>query len=65
MINTHPSDQLGEIMGKVLCFVGLHSWQQRRNLEVGGSGGDYEVCNRCGKEKAGYDKPPSTGVARG
>ena len=65
MISTHPSNQLGEIMSRILCFFGLHTWQHRHNPEVGGSGGVYEVCSRCGKEKAGYGKPPSTGVARG
>lgn len=50
-------------MGSILCFFGLHVWQLRHNREVGGSGGDYEVCNRCGTEKAAYGKPPSTGPA--
>jgi hypothetical protein len=52
-------------MNRVLCMVGLHSWRHRHNPEVGGSGGDFEVCNRCRKEKPGYGKPPSSGVVRG
>jgi len=52
-------------MGRVLCLIGMHSWQQRHNPELGGSGGNFEVCNRCGKEKAGYGKPPSSGFPGG
>ncbi len=55
----------GEVMGKILCLVGLHSWQHGHNPEVGGPGGDYEVCSRCGKEKKVYGKPPPTGVGGG
>jgi len=52
-------------MGKILCLVGLHSWQHGHNPEVGGPGGDFEVCSRCGKEKKVYGKPPPTGVGGG
>lgn len=48
-------------MGKILCLLGAHSWQKRHNPEVGGTGGDFEVCSRCGKEKTAYGTPPSTG----
>ena len=52
-------------MGSLLCLLGRHAWQRKQNPEVGGAGGAYDQCNRCGKEKAGYGKPPATGVARG
>ena len=52
-------------MGKILCLLGAHSWHQRHNPEASGAGGDFQACKRCGKEKSGYGKPPSTGVVRG
>jgi hypothetical protein len=42
----------------------MHAWRRGHNPDVGGAGGDFEICDRCKKEKAGYGKPPSTGVAR-
>lgn len=52
-------------MGRVLCFIGVHSWQRQHNPEASGPGADFQTCSRCGKEKADYGKPPSSGVARG
>jgi hypothetical protein len=52
-------------MRRLLCRVGRHEWRHERNPEMGGPGADFERCARCGKERPGYGKPPSTGVARG
>jgi hypothetical protein len=52
-------------MGRLLCRVGRHAWKHERNPEMSGEGADFERCTRCGKERIGYGKPPSTGVARG
>ena len=51
-------------MASLLCRIGMHHWESKQNLEVDGPGGDYQLCSRCGKEKAGYGKPPASGVAR-
>jgi hypothetical protein len=50
-------------MGRLLCLIGLHAWQRGHNPEVGGAGGDFEVCARCKKEKSVYG-PPTRGVIR-
>lgn len=52
-------------MGRWLCLVGRHDWKHQRNPEVSGPAAEYDSCGRCGKERAGYDKPPPSGVARG
>jgi len=44
-------------MRPLLCLVGRHAWEHKHNLEVGGPGGGYDVCSRCGKEKAVYNPP--------
>jgi hypothetical protein len=38
-------------MRPVLCFVGIHHWKHRLNKDVGGPGGRYDVCSRCGRER--------------
>jgi hypothetical protein len=45
------------------CLVGLHHWKHHVNHEMGGSGGGYDLCTRCRREKKAYGKPPATGVA--
>ncbi len=52
-------------MGWLLCRLGRHSWQHKRNPEVGGAGADYDQCRRCDKERPVYGKPPATGYAAG
>ena len=39
------------MLGRLKCRVGSHQWEQRQNLEVGGSAGVFHVCSRCGREK--------------
>jgi hypothetical protein len=51
-------------MGWILCHVGRHRWQRRRNPEVGGRDAEYEVCVRCGKDRPVYG-PPALGTLTG
>jgi hypothetical protein len=46
-------------MKALTCYLWRHSWQHRRNPEVGGAQADYEVCSRCGKERNRYEKDRS------
>lgn len=43
-------------MKNVLCLVGRHSWQHHVNHEMGGRAAGFDLCSRCGKERASYDK---------
>ena len=52
------------VMGWILCHVGRHRWQRRRNPEVGGRDAEYEVCVRCGKDRPVYG-PPALGTLTG
>jgi hypothetical protein len=45
------------MLGRVLCAVRRHAWEQRVNREVSGADAVYFVCRRCGKEKPGYGGP--------
>ena len=49
-------------MKALSCYLGRHSWQHRRNPEMGGPQADYEVCARCGTERAVYEKKDGTGI---
>jgi hypothetical protein len=42
-------------MRHVLCLVGAHHWEHHVNREMGGKGGTYDLCTRCGREKKSYD----------
>ena len=44
-------------MRALRCLLGRHDWEHKHNPEVGGPGGGYDVCSRCGKEKPAYDAP--------
>jgi hypothetical protein len=48
-------------MRSLLCLLGRHVWEHKRNPEVGGAAADYEQCARCGKERPTYE-PPSPGA---
>ena len=50
-------------MGRLLCRLGRHEWRHERNPEMGGPRAVFERCVHCGKERAGYDPPPPTGIA--
>ena len=48
-------------MGPLRCLLGRHRWEPRRNPEVGGADANYDVCSRCGKERAKFGpRPPGT-----
>ena len=43
-------------MRNLRCVVGLHRWTRHHNPEVGGRGGGYQLCARCGRERKSYDE---------
>ena len=43
-------------MGRLLCLVGLHRWQHHNNRQIGGAGGGYDLCSRCGREKDTFEE---------
>lgn len=45
-------------MGWILCHLGRHRWHHERNPEMGGAAADFEVCDRCGKERPTFGSPP-------
>jgi hypothetical protein len=49
-------------MKALTCYLGRHTWQHRRNPEMGGPQADYEVCGRCGKERNKYENKDGTGI---
>jgi hypothetical protein len=52
-------------MGWLLCHLGRHAWQHKRNPEIGGRDADYEQCSRCGMEKEMYGQAPPSSIAAG
>lgn len=50
-------------MGRVLCYFGSHSWERKRNPDMGGALAEFDICTRCGKEKDVFGKPPKKGLA--
>lgn len=49
-------------MGWLMCRLGRHDWQAKRNPDIGGAAAEYKQCRRHHKEQPGYMKPPSTGI---
>lgn len=43
-------------MGRLLCLVGIHRWQHHVNRQIGGTGGGYDLCSRCGREKDTFEE---------
>ncbi len=52
-------------MRPVLCLVGRHRWERRRNPEGSGSDGAYIVCGRCGRDRPSYEPPTPGQLLRG
>lgn len=42
-------------MRALRCLLGRHHWTMQRNPEKGGAGAQYEVCDRCGRERPTYE----------
>ena len=43
-------------MKDIRCIVGGHSRQHHVGHEMGGRGAGYDLCERCHKERASYEK---------
>lgn len=52
-------------MRHVLCLLGRHRWERRRNPEGSGREGAYIVCGRCGKDRPSYETRPTGNMGAG
>jgi hypothetical protein len=50
-------------MRALRCLVGRHDWVVERNPEKGGAGAQYEVCTRCGEDRAVFEPSDGTSLA--
>lgn len=51
------------MLGRLMCAIGRHAWRPYENPEL--EGAQYQICGRCGKDKAQYDPPKTPQIGLG